>query len=356
MKRIGILTWYFGINYGARAHSLALKKIVEALGYDCEFVNFTSNNNWNIELHTCCMTGNLKKHPFILAKGIYKWFKFRKQLSAYPCSKKVFTAKEIEALGYDAIIIGSDEILNLNHDLANKLYYGVGFHCDFHAIMYAVSAGTVSPDTVLSSEIREGLRNIRFLSSRDKTSQVLLQTNSGRNVELVLDPTLLYKFGSGRRRLYAKDYFLIYSFGSLENEKDRIVSWARNKGLRIVCVGRKCKWADKSFEAADLDEWLALFEYASYVATDSYHGLIFAVKYHKEFILVSRGDKTNKIDGLRNLLDISREALKPKEEISSYLSIPVDYMAIDSAIIRERRKSLKYLKNGLEKVVMEVTV
>lgn len=356
MKRIGILTWYFGINYGARAHSLALKKTVESLGYDCEFINFTSSNNWSIELHTCCMTGDLKKHPFILMKGMYKWLKFRSQLAAYPRSKKVSTAKEIESLGYDAIIIGSDEILNLNHDLANELYYGVGFRCGFPMLMYAASAGTVSPDTVLSSEIREGLRNIRFLSVRDNTSQALLQANSEKNVEIVLDPTLLHQFGTGRRRFYAEDYFLIYSFGALENEKGRIVGLARSKGLKIVCVGRKCEWADKSFEAANLDEWLSIYEYASYVATDSYHGLIFAVKYHKEFVLVARGDKTNKIDGLRSLLGISRECLKPDENIVSYLSAPVDYTAIDSAISRERRNSLEYLKNGLEEVVREGTL
>lgn len=356
MKRIGILTWYFGINYGARAHSLALMKTVESLGYDCEFINFTSNNNWNVELHTCCMTGNLKKHPLILVKGIHKWLRFRKQLSIYPRSKKVSTANEIESLGYDAIIIGSDEILNLNHDLANKLYYGVGFRSGFPILMYAASAGTVSPDTVLSSKMKEGLCNIKYLSVRDNTSQRLLQTNSGRNVEIVLDPTLLHEFGTGRKQLYKENYLLIYSFGPLENEKGRIIRFARNKGLKIVCVGRGCEWADKSFEAAILDEWLSLYEHAAYVVTDSYHGLIFAVKYHKEFILVARGDKTNKIDGLQNLLGISREALKPDEKLESYLSAPVDYISIDRAISQERKKSLEYLKNGLEKAAGEGTL
>lgn len=42
--KIGILTWYFGINYGARAHSLALYQTVRNLGYDCEFIQYTSSN------------------------------------------------------------------------------------------------------------------------------------------------------------------------------------------------------------------------------------------------------------------------------------------------------------------------
>ena len=34
----------FGINYGARAHSLALYQTVRNLGYDCEFIQYTSSN------------------------------------------------------------------------------------------------------------------------------------------------------------------------------------------------------------------------------------------------------------------------------------------------------------------------
>lgn len=353
MKRIGILTWFFGINYGARAHSLALKKIVESLGYECEFINFTSCNNWKVELHTCCMAGNLKRHPIILMKGICKWVKFNKQLSVYPRSKKVLTAKEIEMLGYDAIIIGSDEILNLNHDLANKLYYGVGFCKEFPMMMYATSAGTISPDTILDDELQEGLRNIRFLSVRDNTSQMLLQNNSGKDVKIVLDPTLLYEFEKVKKRLYDEDYLLIYSFGSLTKERNRIVEFAKSERLKVVCVGRKCDWADKSFQVSDLDEWLSLYEHASYVVTDSYHGLIFAIKYHKDFVLVARGDKTNKVDGLRNVLKITRGSLKPEEKIEDYLSVPVDYPSVDEAIKKERTNSLGYLKNGLEIVTRE---
>ena len=353
MKRIGILTWFFGINYGARAHSLALMKTVESFGYECEFINFTSCNNWKVEIRTCCMAGNLKRHPVLLMKGIRKWGHFNRQLSAYPRSKKVTTAKEIEALGYDAIIIGSDEILNLNHDLANKLYYGVGFRKEFPMMMYATSAGTVSPDTVLDEELQEGLHNIRFLSVRDNTSQTLLQNNLGRDVKIVLDPTLLYEFKRAKKRLYDENYLLIYSFGPLTKERNRIVEFAKSERLKVVCVGRECDWADKSFPVAGLDEWLSLYEYASYVATDSYHGLIFAIKYHKDFILIARGDKTNKVDGLRKVLKITRGNLKPKEKIEDYLSIPVDYSAVDEAIKKERTNSINYLKKGLETVIKE---
>ncbi len=350
-KKIGILTWYFGINYGARAHSMALRECVKTMGYDCEFINYPSCNNRGIELHTCCMTGNLKRHPIILIKGVYKWFKFKKQLSVYPQSKRVTSPEEIEALGYDTVIIGSDEILNLNHDLASKVYYGVGFHDGFPMVMYAASAGTVPPDTILDKDIQTGLKNMTALSVRDNTTQELLQNNTGTKVEIVLDPTLLYDFGVGRKRLCKKGYLLIYSFGSLIKEKDRIIQFANTKGLKIICVGRRCDWADKSYSTADLEEWLSLYEHASFVVTDSYHGLIFAIKYHKNFVLVERGDKTNKIDGLRNILKVTRNSLGQNDSIEEYLLNQLDYTTIDAAIKKEKKRSLDYLENALKEAV-----
>ncbi len=354
MKRVGILTWYFGINYGARAHSLALKNVVEGFGYECEFINYTSCNSWKIELRTCCPTRNLKKHPIVFAKGVYKWLKFRKQLQDYKHSRRVRTASEIESLGYDTVIIGSDEILNLNHSLSNDIYYGVGFQQDAPLLMYAVSAGTVDPDTVLSNEIRKSLASIQNISVRDNTSQILLQNNSKKTIPIVLDPTLLYEFKSMSKRKENAKYILIYSFGTLDEYRESIVKYARKNSLKILCVGRECNWADRSLNSADLNEWINLYSYANCVVTDSYHGLIFAVKYHKEFILISRGDKTNKIDGLRTILNINRSYYDLNLDIEQYLSEKINYDLIDSSIAKERAASISYLENALKSAVEEV--
>ena len=34
MKKIGVLTWHYGANYGAKAQSYALQQTIKSLGYD----------------------------------------------------------------------------------------------------------------------------------------------------------------------------------------------------------------------------------------------------------------------------------------------------------------------------------
>ena len=44
-------------------------------------------------------------------------------LSLFKISGRVKDAADINKLGYDAIVLGSDSIFNLKHPLCNSLYY-----------------------------------------------------------------------------------------------------------------------------------------------------------------------------------------------------------------------------------------
>lgn len=43
-------------------------------------------------------------------------------------------------------------------------------------------------------------------------------------------------------------------------------------------------WATKTFYSASLIEWLVLFKNASFVYTDSFHGVMFSLKYNRPFV------------------------------------------------------------------------
>lgn len=50
--KIGILTWYSACNYGARAHSYALRKTVESLGHECIMVAFRPTNEKRVNFRS----------------------------------------------------------------------------------------------------------------------------------------------------------------------------------------------------------------------------------------------------------------------------------------------------------------
>lgn len=345
--KIGIMTWYFAFNYGARAHSMALYQVLREMGHEVEFVNYPSERSLRMAIGTCSQFENRKKHPLIFARCMEKMVKFYIQRSEYRTSRLVRTAEGIDSLGYDLIVLGSDEILNQKHKLYNDLYYGVGIRTP--KMMYATSSGVVSPETELNRQIQLSLHELNGIGVRDITTQELIENNTGLKPKLVLDPTFLYSFPE-RKRKHAESYVLIYSFGQLNECASQIRAYAAQKGWKVYCVGRMCKWADKSFISSDLNEWLELYQHAELIVTDSYHGFIFALKNEKDYVLIRRSDKSNKIDGLIAYLGISKGYFDSKSKLEQYLEEPINYSALNSTIHSRKQESLQYLMDSMSKV------
>lgn len=348
--KIGILTWYFGINYGARAHSYALMKVLEKMGHSVVFVNYRSTSNWKEELMTACQIEHRHKHPISTLRGVSRYFAFCKQLKEYPQTSKMIDLTNLDKENIELLILGSDEIINLNHSLYSEYYFGVNIPNSIPIITYAVSAGTVSPNFILPDTIKKSLSRLKAISVRDTTSYELIFYNTDRKAIEVLDPTFLYDFNGLESKWMDKDYILIYSFGFLKEYSQTIRRFAKSKGLKIYVVGHVSEWADKSFMSADLHMWLALYKNASYVITDSYHGFIFALKYEKEYILLKRGDKANKVDGLINYLHINRKYYTPTQALEEYLAEHIDYPQINETISTLKKKSIDYLTTEINQI------
>lgn len=345
--KIGILTWYYAFNYGARAHSLALYNTLSEMGHDVEFINYPSKRSLKMAINTCTQFDNRKRHPVIFMRCLTKMLKFYNQRRQYKASKMVWNPQEIDELGYDLIVCGSDEVLNQKHKLYNDLYYGVGIKTT--KMMYATSAGVVAPDTVLNDQIKKSLLEMRAIGVRDITTQQLISNNVKCEPQLVVDPTILYDFPTKKRR-HASPYVLVYSFGKLDEYAEQIREYATKRGWKIFCVGRLCKWADQSYITYDLNEWLEIYQYAELVITDSYHGFIFALKNRKEYVLVKRSDKANKTDGLIAYLDIPRAYLGKSDSLDTYLANPIDYNSLQKKIAMKKEDSIDFLKRAISEV------
>lgn len=348
--KIGILTWFFGNNYGARAHSYALQQIFRNMGHECYMINYVPADAWksNIIMNLNC--GQSKKHPILAVRCLIRCIKFNKQRKIYNLSDKVKCAEDINKLGLDAVEIGSDEIFKLDHPFCSDIYFGVGINTS--KFMYAPSSGQTPEDAVLSIQRTNSIKKMEGIAVRDKHTQQLIYNNCNKNALIVLDPTLLYDFSELiSQNIHEKDYILIYSFSQWNEYKNKIQAYARQKQLKIVCVGRYCKWADKSYDTADLSTWIGLFSKASLVVTDSFHGVVFAIKFHKQMLIFGRGDKLNKINDLLNTLQVCVQFYAGEKEVELHLiDNSIDYRKVDVILDRKKEKSEKYIQLTLDKI------
>lgn len=347
--RIGILTWFFGMNYGAQAQTYALAHYLESEGHQCELIAYYIKHyrfknmkmNLNIEKQWY-------KNPRQVFYSLRRIRRFKRFIGTHKLSPRIKEASSVDKQKYDLILIGSDELINCIHPFHESIYFGVGIK-NTPIAYYAPSSGALQTDYVLGDNIRQSLSRFKALSGRDAHACEFLRNNTGKTVNQVVDPTLLYDFKDLMAPVPYKDYILIYSFDSMDAYSEKIKEYAKENNKKILALGRHCTWADQSYPYATENEWLSLFYYAHTVVTDSFHGLVFSIKYQKEFVLLGRSDKLNKNNDLLCELGINRGYLTAAQSISGYLKeTSFNAAAVCETLERKIALSKDYLKKILE--------
>ena len=339
------MTWYFGANYGALAQSVALCRTITDMGYECKMVNYKPKGYFK----TIIVTNIPKKKNRLREIGkTYQGLKKCYRLTRYKYfseTRKVGTAEEIDRLGLDCIVFGSDAIFNIKHLMYSPIYYGVGIKTK--KVTFSPSCEFASEGSVLSQECISSLLEMASLSVRDTNTFSLVKNNTGIEATITLDPTFLQDFSDIHETVYEGDYILIYSFTDWEMYKESIQKYASNNNLKIIAIGKDLDWVDKSYPDATFEMWVSAFRHAAVVITDSFHGTVFSLKNHKQIILCGREDKKAKISSLLRQFKADL-AIYKGEEINHYLAENhIDYEVTQSLIDIEVEKSKAYLENAL---------
>lgn len=302
--KIGILTYHFAINYGAVLQCYALQQYLKSIGHEVEVINFIPQNYsrkrfWH---------NNNLRHDFV--NGIRKMFlklkyssEMRKSFFGFVSSRlnlseSVDYTNFSDALNkYDAVITGSDQVWGPSR--WNDLCYFFDNMHDYRGrkISYAPCCAINRAKNILKrDEIAVLLSEFYSLSVRNKETQNFVFDLTKQKVPIVSDPTLLYDFSdltNGIKSIVEGNYILAYILGADINggNSEAIELIKRHTGIdNVIAVvltenaPKIFKWATKTFYSASPIDWLVLFKYASFVYTDSFHGVMFSLKNRKPFV------------------------------------------------------------------------
>lgn len=352
--KVGILTYYFGMNYGGQAQVYALSHFLKAQGHDCYIVAYCPDNYKIINLK---MSLNIEPkwymHPRQIWRSFKRMYNFSKFISKHKITKKIQSIEDIDKLGLDAIVIGSDEVVNCKHPLHTNVYLGVGIE-KTPVVFYAPSSGALEVKHQLTEIEKKALERSVAVAGRDLYTCEFFKNNGCKDVEYVVDPTLLYNFTDLECDLKLRDYILLYSFEALDDYKDVIQNYAKENSLKIVSLGRYYKWADISMAYATENEWVTAYKYAHVVITDSFHGLMFTLKNKKDFVLLGRSDKLNKNNDVLERFKIKKDYYNGQGSIQQYLEkTKIDYVEVYKILEKEVEKSKDYLLRSLDKICVK---
>lgn len=366
MKKVGIITFHNAHNWGASLQLYALKRYLEESGYQVKVINYRNTeieSNYLKKRKIKCKIKNPKtllKYIFLWMEEIYsrkqynqKWNKFNHFINDITDNEKVIEdIKEIENMDVDYFVFGSDQIWN--HSLTNGfdgVYFG-DFKTNAKKISYAASLGFKELPEKEEEEFKKLLQNFNAISVREEALKDYIKKISNQDVTKVLDPTLLLNkekyLKIAQKPDLKKKYLLLYTL--VDNKKLIQISQyiAQKLGLEIVELRYSKtlkKIGKKQIANIGPEEFLGLINGAEFIITNSFHGTVFSILFHKKFYTIPISKVNSRIENLLEITKLEKRCIREIEEVD--LETEIDYKQAEENLQKEKNQSINFLEKSL---------
>ncbi|MFA5338278.1 MAG: polysaccharide pyruvyl transferase family protein, partial [Candidatus Omnitrophota bacterium] len=263
------------------------------------------------------------------------------------------------AQDYDIFICGSDQIWNPEITGLDPAYFLSFVPSDKKKVAYAASFGIPDTPQRYHAVLKKLLEGIECISVREKEGKRIINFLTGKNVDVVLDPTLLLneeewgKVSEPRPSLKGKRYVLCYYFQENKRLDNISIKCSKIMGIPRVIINASNKdrfsGAIPVFDAGP-SEFIKLFKEASFVVTNSFHGVAFSINFKKPFFV----DLLDREFVPRNsrLINILENLNLSTRLVSNFANVNAKSMNLDfkEAIIKLntlKEKSLNFLKKSI---------
>lgn len=340
----GIVTFHDGINFGAYLQVYAMQGALKTLGVPSVVINYKNWSHWKAEYWCFLRT----RRPSVLINNVRKILKFKVDQRLINQTGFSFSSDEFKDIPLDGVFFGADEIWNCSNPLfsLDTFYFGEAFQ-HVKRVSYAASCGALSAEVGITPEAAHLLKGFHAISVRDENTRRLVASVTGASPEVVLDPTLIYDF-EGLERIPAIDNFiLVYTFGLSVDVQNAIRTFAARQGKKLVSVGYLNGFCDVNVISVGPFDFLGYIKKADFVITSMFHGVMFSVKYRKQFALLIDPYRTNKLETTLNLFDLHDRVVADSRSIDDISAESIDYQAIDEQMARARKSSVNFIKRSI---------
>lgn len=351
-------------NYGGILQCYGLYKYLTSEGHDVKVIDYKNSGKRSVVNYLSKISGLktrlLKKqgasptNPKRLSERYLQNFvDFRNNYLRYTESVNERGLTRV-CEQFDAVIVGSDQIWN---DINTRvLAYYFDWKYDGVKIAYAPCTILSKSPLLLRSKIRRLLTKFDVLSARDIHTAKYVESLGLPSPKIVADPSCLYDYADliGDNPV-GEPYIFTYILGSeimggnaeaIKHIKN-LVGDIKVVSVCIPSVSTVCeKISDQVLYEASPIEWVNLLYHASFVYTDSFHGIMFSMKYQKPFIAYCKdaSRQSRMVDlvkrfELKNIIsDI--DSLKKLPTIESIVNYPAINDKLDD-IVKESKILLK---------------
>jgi len=367
--KIGILTFHYGINYGGLFQAIALQQTLLKMRQDVEIINYVPSGSlkfktWEkVGLHRNAFNiksiASLNKICIKLkyASSIIRKFEIFRNKNL--CMSAEVDENTLDSIitRYDTIIVGSDQVWGPSQH--SKMIYFLNTY-NGTKISYAVCCALNYIENKHREAIINALSSFKAISVRNQETFQFVKDLTNKNVPIVADPTVLFDFNKYiKTDKEKKNYILTYTLGkAIPGGHESVLKKIKEKYGNIpvyaivipVSNFETCPWADKVFYDVDPGKWLNLIVNATFIYTDSYHGVLFSLKFQKPFLAYyAEKLRASRFLDLGRRYKIENYIVSSPDEIELINSINKmpDFHLINAQIEKHKEESMNFLKSSL---------
>lgn len=346
--KVSLLTYHWEDNYGATMQAYATYKAIRELGHDAEF----------IDLRLPYTPSIMQRLVFFLKRRRFN--SFRKKYFNHLTPQTYWSLEDLQnnPPQSDCYMVGSDQTWNPNiaRDLLPAFFLKFGDK-SVKRVTYATSIGQNSwggSEAISDEEIREALSVFDNILLRENSAIRICKEKFGHEAEQVIDPVMLFsEYPELTGELVPSGEVIAYKL----IDDARFYAMAKNiadsMGLPIRSIGSvRRPEGYRSAYPETLENWVRRLATASMVLTDSFHGTVFSLLYHRPFVVyVGDPSRTTRIESLLSQLGLSERLLTSRncaEEFKEIANREIDWDRVDYKIDELRKESFMKLKSALE--------
>lgn len=298
-KRLGILTYHYAINDGAvlQAYTLlrALASCMEQT--KVEIIDYRPFNSELKNLKEALISKKLNTIPSKIRRYVNFSSFVKKRLAL---SKKRVISNDYRKIsariegGYDAIIVGSDEIWKVERGSLARPFPNIYWLPQVRGpvkIAFAASANKLKYRELKREQrswMKDALEEFDLLGVRDKHTAEFLKyvgISDASRITIVPDPTFAFdledKMMESRLEKLGVDFKRPRAAVLLTDKKvsREICGYLKSEGYQVSAFSYFNEHADINFYAKlNPEEWAQAFRYFNVCVSDRFHGIIFSLK------------------------------------------------------------------------------
>lgn len=370
-------------NYGTSLQGFATIEKMRSLGADCEIIRYRKKRTFSEIIETLpglLRSGAIGKIIYKLhkKKDLYFHKEYRKTRSIRTQAVNKFKKKYFDTISkfyigyadlcngsksYSAVMVGSDQVWG-PLSLYSKFYNLLFVEEQVPKFSYASSFGVSTIFPWQKEGVTRFLSRLDKIGVREQRGKEIVEELTNREASVVLDPTLLLTAEEWdshideERCKIEEPYILTYVLGEREDIRDEIKRFKKKSNLKVVNLPHIDNYHKMDDDLGDLNlydvdpfDFIRLVRDAKYIVTDSFHGTVFSILFHKKFVTFYRKDPNlkgsthSRIDSILQMLGLSARLCEA--EIYDKMIADIDYECVESRLIDKRSSSIAFLQDAV---------